>query len=107
VTNIQFVNPAHLQSVPGFSHFHVFARRKTPQEIDISEKVHEAREAHAIAKAERSKRRQANANANVGASANATGNADVKSADADKAPTKLAAGALATQEGNNRVAVVA
>jgi len=26
-----------LQSVPGFSHFHVFARRKTPEEIDAAE----------------------------------------------------------------------
>lgn len=34
---VQFVNPPRLQSVPGFSHFHVFARRKTPGEIDASE----------------------------------------------------------------------
>jgi hypothetical protein len=26
-----------LQSIPGFSHFHVFARRKTPEEIDAAE----------------------------------------------------------------------
>ncbi|ORY30227.1 hypothetical protein BCR39DRAFT_530056 [Naematelia encephala] len=32
-----FVNPPRLQSVPGFSHFHVFARRKTPEEIDAAE----------------------------------------------------------------------
>ncbi|WVQ80115.1 hypothetical protein IAT38_002216 [Cryptococcus sp. DSM 104549] len=31
-----FVNPPRLQSVPGFSHFHVFARRKTPEEIDAA-----------------------------------------------------------------------
>lgn len=36
---IWFVNPARLQSVPGLAHFHVFARRKTPEEIDVSEKV--------------------------------------------------------------------
>lgn len=35
----KFVNPPRLQSVPGFSHFHVFARRKTPEEIDASEMV--------------------------------------------------------------------
>ncbi|CAK9780592.1 hypothetical protein CC85DRAFT_329197 [Cutaneotrichosporon oleaginosum] len=34
-----FVNPPRLQSVPGYAHFHVFARRKTPTEIDVSEKV--------------------------------------------------------------------
>ncbi|WWD15625.1 hypothetical protein CI109_100047 [Kwoniella shandongensis] len=34
---IWFVNPPRLQSVPGFSHFHVFARRKTPEEIDAAE----------------------------------------------------------------------
>ncbi|WRT64469.1 uncharacterized protein IL334_001401 [Kwoniella shivajii] len=32
-----FVNPPRLQSVPGLSHFHVLARRKTPEEIDASE----------------------------------------------------------------------
>ncbi|KAL7420630.1 hypothetical protein Q5752_004581 [Cryptotrichosporon argae] len=32
-----FVNPPRLQSIPGFSHFHVFARRKTPDEIDAAE----------------------------------------------------------------------
>ncbi len=36
---IWFVNPPRLQSVPGYAHFHIFARRKTPTEIDISEKV--------------------------------------------------------------------
>ncbi|ODN85100.1 hypothetical protein L202_00923 [Cryptococcus amylolentus CBS 6039] len=36
-----FVNPPRLQSVPGFSHFHVFARRKTPEEIDAAEKIWE------------------------------------------------------------------
>lgn len=36
---IWFVNPARLQSVPGLAHFHVFARRKTPEEIDVSERV--------------------------------------------------------------------
>ncbi|GMK53531.1 hypothetical protein CspeluHIS016_0101170 [Cutaneotrichosporon spelunceum] len=36
---IFFVNPPRLQSVPGYAHFHIFARRKTPTEIDISEKV--------------------------------------------------------------------
>jgi hypothetical protein len=35
----KFVNPPRLQSVPGFSHFHVFARRKTPEEINASEMV--------------------------------------------------------------------
>lgn len=45
----------HLQSVPGFSHFHIFARRKTPPEIDISEKVYAAREKRKMEKAERSK----------------------------------------------------
>jgi hypothetical protein len=39
----QFVNPPRLQSVPGFSHFHVFARRKTPEEIDASEAAYGAR----------------------------------------------------------------
>ncbi|WWC59817.1 uncharacterized protein I303_102379 [Kwoniella dejecticola CBS 10117] len=34
-----FVNPPRLQSVPGLSHFHVFARRKTPEEIDAAESV--------------------------------------------------------------------
>ncbi|KAE8538175.1 hypothetical protein D1P53_005513 [Cryptococcus gattii VGV] len=34
-----FVNPPRLQSIPGFSHFHVFARRKTPEEIDAGEAV--------------------------------------------------------------------
>ncbi|WVR04881.1 hypothetical protein IAU60_001893 [Kwoniella sp. DSM 27419] len=34
-----FVNPPRLQSVPGLAHFHVFARRKTPEEIDVSEIV--------------------------------------------------------------------
>lgn len=48
-----FVNPAvsngtfvrvrltsqRLQSIPAYAHFHVFARRKTPDEIDISEKI--------------------------------------------------------------------
>ncbi|KAK8870082.1 hypothetical protein IAR55_000652 [Kwoniella newhampshirensis] len=34
-----FVNPPRLQSVPGFSHFHVFARRKTPEEIDAAESI--------------------------------------------------------------------
>ncbi|WVQ77604.1 hypothetical protein IAR50_007292 [Cryptococcus sp. DSM 104548] len=38
---LYFVNPPRLQSVPGFSHFHVFARRKTPEEIDAAEKVWE------------------------------------------------------------------
>ena len=33
----QFVNPPRLQSVPGLSHFHVFARRKTPGEISATE----------------------------------------------------------------------
>jgi hypothetical protein len=37
--NTQFVNPPRLQSVPGFSHFHVFARRKTPEEIDAAEAI--------------------------------------------------------------------
>ena len=37
LTPLQFVNPPRLQSVPGFSHFHVFARRKTPEEIDAAE----------------------------------------------------------------------
>lgn len=36
-----FVNPPRLQSVPGFAHFHVFARRKTPVEINASEKAWE------------------------------------------------------------------
>ncbi|BEI83162.1 hypothetical protein CcaverHIS002_0310300 [Cutaneotrichosporon cavernicola] len=36
---IWFVNPPRLQSVPGYAHFHIFARRKTPPEIDIGEKV--------------------------------------------------------------------
>ncbi|EKC97378.1 cytoplasm protein [Trichosporon asahii var. asahii CBS 8904] len=36
---IWFVNPARLQSVPGLAHFHVFARRKTPEEIEVSERV--------------------------------------------------------------------
>lgn len=36
---VQFVNPPRLQSVPGFSHFHVFARRKTPEEIDAAEHI--------------------------------------------------------------------
>lgn len=53
-----FADVQRLQSVPGFSHFHVFARRKTPPEIDISEKVHAARERHRMAKAERSKRHE-------------------------------------------------
>ena len=34
-----FINPPHLQSVPSFSHFHVFARRKTPEEIDRAEQL--------------------------------------------------------------------
>ncbi|OCF33737.1 hypothetical protein I316_04449 [Kwoniella heveanensis BCC8398] len=34
-----FVNPPRLQSVPGLSHFHVFARRKTPEEIDAGERI--------------------------------------------------------------------
>ncbi|OWZ76258.1 cytoplasmic protein [Cryptococcus neoformans Bt85] len=34
-----FVNPPRLQSIPGFSHFHVFARRKMPEEIDAGEAV--------------------------------------------------------------------
>ncbi|WWC86570.1 uncharacterized protein L201_001447 [Kwoniella dendrophila CBS 6074] len=34
-----FVNPPRLQSVPGLSHFHVFARRKTPEEIDAAAAV--------------------------------------------------------------------
>ncbi|WVN87413.1 uncharacterized protein L203_102592 [Cryptococcus depauperatus CBS 7841] len=34
-----FVNPLRLQSVPGFDHFHVFARRKSPEEIDAAEKA--------------------------------------------------------------------
>ncbi|EIW70968.1 hypothetical protein TREMEDRAFT_73151 [Tremella mesenterica DSM 1558] len=34
-----FVNPPHLQSVPTLSHFHIFARRKTPEEIDAAEEV--------------------------------------------------------------------
>ncbi|KAL1408817.1 hypothetical protein Q8F55_005631 [Vanrija albida] len=41
---IWFVNPPRLQSVPGFSHFHVFARRKTPDEIDVSERAKAAGE---------------------------------------------------------------
>ncbi|WWD00940.1 hypothetical protein V866_007878 [Kwoniella sp. B9012] len=34
-----FVNPPRIQSVPGLSHFHVFARRKTPEEIDAAETI--------------------------------------------------------------------
>ncbi|WVN87411.1 uncharacterized protein L203_102590 [Cryptococcus depauperatus CBS 7841] len=34
-----FLNPPRIQSVPGFSHFHVFVRRKTPEEIDAAEKA--------------------------------------------------------------------
>ncbi|WVQ69614.1 uncharacterized protein L199_007834 [Kwoniella botswanensis] len=34
-----FVNPPRIQSVPGLSHFHVFARRKTPEEIDAAEMI--------------------------------------------------------------------
>lgn len=36
-TDPQFVNPAPLQSIPGFGHFHVFARRKPDDEIDVCE----------------------------------------------------------------------
>ncbi|ODN73632.1 hypothetical protein L198_08283 [Cryptococcus wingfieldii CBS 7118] len=32
-------NPARIQSIPGLAHFHVFARRKAPDEIDASEAV--------------------------------------------------------------------
>lgn len=35
--NSTMADQQRLQSVPGFSHFHVFARRKTPEEIDAAE----------------------------------------------------------------------
>ncbi|WWC68263.1 uncharacterized protein I206_102186 [Kwoniella pini CBS 10737] len=41
-----FVNPPRLQSVPGLSHFHVFARRKTPEEIDAAELIWGTGEKH-------------------------------------------------------------
>ncbi|ODO11228.1 hypothetical protein I350_00003 [Cryptococcus amylolentus CBS 6273] len=36
---VWFVNPRALQSMPGLSHFHVMARRKSPEEIDASEEI--------------------------------------------------------------------
>ncbi|WVQ77606.1 hypothetical protein IAR50_007294 [Cryptococcus sp. DSM 104548] len=36
---VWFANPAKIRSIPGLAHFHVLARRKTPDEIDASEAI--------------------------------------------------------------------